>query len=133
MGTAIRDERLKGASRRVRAPYSRAVGVQVQLRGLRARREVPNAFSYVIHYTDKIRLQQVSGSIRTVENAVCQCRDKSETPIQKRDNWASQENCHFFPVHVVKNRDYPGNSGTDAHPILEQTLEMGLQLRGHTL
>ena len=38
-------------------------------------------------------------------------RDKSGAPIQKRDKWASWENCDLFPGHVVKNRDCPGKSG----------------------
>jgi len=60
------------------------------------------------------RLQQVSISIRTV-STVCQCRDKSGTPRQNRNTWASRKNCDFFVRHVVKNRDCTGKSGTDGH------------------
>ena len=42
-------------------------------------------------------------------------RDKSKTPSQKRDKWASRENCDlfFFPEHVVKNQNCPRESWTD--------------------
>jgi len=33
-------------------------------------------------------------------------RDNSGTPSQKRDKWASQENCDFFPGLIVKNQEY---------------------------
>jgi len=32
--------------------------------------------------------------------------------MPKRDKWASQENCDFFPGYVVKNRDCPGRMVT---------------------
>ena len=42
-------------------------------------------------------------------------RDKSGSPSQKRDKWASRENCDFYRDNVVRNWDCPGKSGTDSH------------------
>ena len=37
------------------------------------------------------------------------------TPSQKRDTWASRENCDFIPGHIVENQDCLGKSRTDGH------------------
>ena len=42
-------------------------------------------------------------------------RDKSGTLGPKRDKLASRETSDFFPGLEVKNRDCPGQSGTDGH------------------
>ena len=68
----------------------------------------PPAIFFRILYTNLAKKQVgevIYYSYGDRNGAVCQCRDKSGTPSQKRDKWASLENCDLFPGHVVKIRD----------------------------
>jgi len=59
------------------------------------------------------RFYRVNGALVFIQwnSEVCQCRDKSATQSQKRDKWASRENCVFFRDTSLKIGTVPENLG----------------------
>jgi len=121
----------KGMSRRVQAPHLQAVrGPTLEVwgiimsspSGVRGRAPAAIDFSY-IHCTDKIRLQQLSISIRTVKYSSLSVVSVGTNPRQQAKNGTNGVLGELtFPGHVLKNPDCPGKSGRDGHLILNRSV-----------